>query len=259
MGQKVRRHGKFLFLCASVIVLAISIYLFRAPDSRAPSSSSKSQVRAAPALSTNRHPTGPEEHIGRIERPPPKFRTPEKAVGRYQPVAMREFWTQKNSKDIKLPWYYYEREKREEPWATEIEKQVRAKLAPEHVKALGLESVSLDEIDCRASSCRAIVSWSKEDAVAVSSINDANAPDPLYYLHLKDGRLAHGTWRVPAKPGELLDPHTKGGTVRVKLRDGRFFVEQVLLFNEDDIHPDDYRIARRADPAAASTVRLPTR
>src|SRR4051794_32678038 len=63
-------------------------------------------------------------------------------------------------------------EPRDPVWAAAMETELRKRLNDDF-KALGIDTVNLDELDCRTSSCKLIVSWDKS-AQAIAEARLAN-------------------------------------------------------------------------------------
>jgi hypothetical protein len=128
-------------------------------------------------------------------------------------------------------------EPRDPVWAAAMETELRKRLKDDF-KGLGIESVNVDELDCRTSSCKLIVSWDRSaQAIAEARLanNDDQVKNVLVLLQYATGPLGSFSQEVspPGPPKPLWAPG-------VVLPDGRISTGAVILFGEANMDPESY-------------------
>jgi hypothetical protein len=122
-------------------------------------------------------------------------------------------------------------------WADAMEQTVAARFTPEKMHALGLDSLRVDDLDCRSSSCRIIVSWDQAaQDVARQRLPNVTEKNPLELVEVETGPLGSLGAPVPSSLGTSL-PGGYGARIR---EDGRMFVRYVFLFDHHSIDPTRY-------------------
>jgi hypothetical protein len=172
--------------------------------------------------------------------PPPRLLVATNSEERpFRPAAFTAYRAQWNLPDSRRPWHYHQAEARDPAWAPHVERNLARRFDPGLLRSLKLETLSLDEIDCRLSSCRLELSWTQADWDRAKGATDTtrHGGDPVGYLIARTGLLAVLETRIPPAPGQPIVPHAWFVTVR---GDGRFAASQILLFGKDEMDPSLY-------------------
>jgi hypothetical protein len=238
LSSKVRRSVLLGAIVLAVMVgwivqrrLTNSRATFPATDAR--SESARTQRQPSDNLNPRSAGLRAVKLSGEALRPVPS----DKKAARYVPTLLNEFLAQMNHPHPKLPAAFYSSEARREEWAVPMESRLQERFSSEKTREIGLPTMHLDAVDCRASSCKVEFSWGPADLPAATKSPDAArfGGDPLGYMTFLTGPLGGLTHRIPPQFGDVVVPDS----YEVRPRpDGRFAATEVILFGQDEIDPD---------------------
>jgi hypothetical protein len=226
-------HTKLWTLAIAVPVAVALLIWVRTAHTSLQQGGSRPAAAASPST-TSVPPRRLEEQRRQSSRTglaPPAFTTGG-ARSRFEPSAHRRYEAT-HEDPIKL----YEDEARDPIWAPAMEASVRQNLS-ESVKALGLPSTKISALDCRSSSCKVQLSFTKAD-LAMAEKEGAIHPTELLFMH--GGHFASQETDVLVDHGPTMPGPDESVAV---LPDGTFEKTSVLSFGEEDIDPARYRAWR---------------
>jgi hypothetical protein len=235
-----RRQWKIVWLGLAAVALVLAITFWIAGRDRVDIRAGVETQVAQPhgrgrALHGSVGPSGPASSVPRLRKDPAALSLPEpEAVNRFLAEVNKK--RKPGEKQITL-LALYEEEPRHPWWAGAMENAVKDRFADSKLRELGLETLKVDELECRTNTCKITVSWEQQAQDAAGRyFPDAHERNPLEMFAAEAGPL--GTLGGPLS-STVGRPVPGGYGARLR-PDGRSFVTHLFAFDEEGIDPGTY-------------------